>query len=331
MTTYNETVARRLDEVYAASSAQEERELADMRMILLSDLHKGQRDGADDFQQCEKAYLAALVYYWQQGFELLLLGDVEELWENWPEPVLRAYEAVLTQEREFAAAAQPARYQRFVGNHDDLWYDARQVEQHLAPWLAGQPVIEALRILVHDQGEPLGELFLVHGHQGTLDSDRFGRLSALVVRYVWRPLQRLLNIKTSTPSNDFKLRQLHETAMYTYAAGRPGLVLVAGHTHHPVWEGLSLVQAVQEQQRRGVQPPIDPAWLEEQRRGAVTLAGETPCYFNTGCCSYADRSITGIEIADGEIRLVRWEVFAQPVRTAMFKASLRSVLAAVTP
>jgi hypothetical protein len=31
-----------------------------------------------------------------------------------------------------------------------------------------------------------------------------------------------------------------------------------------------------------------------------------PCYFNTGCCSFPDGDITGLEIADGEIRLVRW-------------------------
>ena len=31
-----------------------------------------------------------------------------------------------------------------------------------------------------------------------------------------------------------------------------------------------------------------------------------PCYFNTGCCSFADGKITGIEIADGNIRLVRF-------------------------
>ena len=31
-----------------------------------------------------------------------------------------------------------------------------------------------------------------------------------------------------------------------------------------------------------------------------------PCYFNAGCCCFVDAKITGIEIADGDIRLVRW-------------------------
>lgn len=329
MTNYNEIVARRLDQVHAASGAAEGRELSDLQLIIFSDLHKGQRDGADDFWHCEQTYLAALAYYWQQGFELSLLGDVEELWENWPQPVLHAYTDVLAKEQEFAAARAPSRYQRFVGNHDDLWYDHGQVTKHLAPWLAGHGVREGLRIVVYDEGEPLGELFLVHGHQGTLDSDRWGPLSALVVRYLWRPLQRLFKIKTNTPSNNFELRQKHEIALYSYAADRPGIVLIAGHTHHPVWEGMGLEQALQELQRRGGAVPGDSPWLREQRRESVSLPGKKPCYFNSGCCSYADQSITGIEIADGQIRLVRWEVFAQPVRTVMFAASLRRVLASV--
>lgn len=31
-----------------------------------------------------------------------------------------------------------------------------------------------------------------------------------------------------------------------------------------------------------------------------------PWYFNSGCCSYGDGDITGIEIRDGSIWLVRW-------------------------
>jgi hypothetical protein len=32
-----------------------------------------------------------------------------------------------------------------------------------------------------------------------------------------------------------------------------------------------------------------------------------PSYFNTGCCCFVDGDITGIEIADGDIRLIKWE------------------------
>ncbi len=329
MTNYNATVARRLAEVHANATVDDGRELADLRLIIFSDLHKGQRDGADDFQPCEQTYLAALAQYWQQGFELFLLGDVEELWENWPGPVIREYSAVLNQELLFAESRTPARYLRFVGNHDDLWYDRDQVQRHLDPFLAGQPVIEGLRLTVHEQGQELGELLFLHGHQGTPDSDRFARLSALLVRYIWRPIQRAFNVRLNTPSANFELRQKHELAMYSYAASQPRLVLVAGHTHHPVWEGLGFEQAMQQMAVRGLTPQVDPAWLNEQMAEAVALPGRKPSYFNTGCCAYVDGSITGIEIADGEIRLVRWIAAAQPTRTVLFSAALRDVLAAV--
>ena len=42
------------------------------------------------------------------------------------------------------------------------------------------------------------------------------------------------------------------------------------------------------------------------RRPDAVLTVSPPCYFNTGCCSFPDGDITGIEIADGAIRLVRW-------------------------
>lgn len=328
MATYAEHVAQRLTEVYTSHSVAGSQELAEMRIVICSDLHKGQRDNADDFLLVEPTYLGALQSYWQEGYGLYLLGDIEELWECWPEPVIEAYEGVLTREQGFAEASR--RYLRFVGNHDDLWYEPAQVEKHLGPYLAGAEVVEGLRLAVLDEGKALGELFLVHGHHGTLDSDRFAGLSAWVVRHIWRPIQRVFNIRTSTPSNNFELRQRHELAMYGYAAGQPGLVLVAGHTHHPVWEGLGLEQAVQRQVEAGeVTPQVDALWLREQEAGAVTLPGKKPCYFNTGCCSYSDGSMTAIEIAEGEIRLVRWEGPAEPGRQVLFRASLREVLAAV--
>ena len=330
MTTYADEIAKGLSRVYDKNSVAEGVELADLRVVIFSDLHKGQRDGADDFQRCEQTYLAAADYYWADQFELLLLGDVEELWECRPAPVVREYEDVLVSEQRFADASPARRYKRFVGNHDDQWYFPDEVQKYLGPYLGGNSVIEGLQLTVHDQGAPLGELFLVHGHQGTPDSDRYAGLSALVVRYVWRPIQRVFNIRSSTPSNNFALRAKHELAMYSYAERQSSLVLIAGHTHHPVWEGLSLEQAMETQRAIGPTPEVDAQWMSEQTAGAVPLPGRKPCYFNTGCCSYSDGSITGIELADGEIRLVRWEPSAVPNRVVLFSAELAGVLQAVS-
>ena len=44
----------------------------------------------------------------------------------------------------------------------------------------------------------------------------------------------------------------------------------------------------------------------EEKQEAQPLENPLPCYFNTGCCAFADGDVTGLEISAGEIRLVRW-------------------------
>jgi hypothetical protein len=52
-----------------------------------------------------------------------------------------------------------------------------------------------------------------------------------------------------------------------------------------------------------------------------------PCYFNTGCCSFGDGDVTGVEIADSEIRLVRWpDNDGLPAPKVLARADLREVL-----
>ena len=38
----------------------------------------------------------------------------------------------------------------------------------------------------------------------------------------------------------------------------------------------------------------------------TAAVGQAPAYFNTGCCAFPDGDITGLELVDGRIRLVRW-------------------------
>jgi len=66
-------------------------DMATDRYIFFSDLHRGARNGADDFCRTERATNAALAYYNRLGYTLVLIGDVEELWEERPAAVLKAY------------------------------------------------------------------------------------------------------------------------------------------------------------------------------------------------------------------------------------------------
>lgn len=292
------------------------------RVVIFSDHHKGARDGADDFQRCERGYNAALTYYDKLGYHLMELGDVEELWENTFEDVAKNYEGTL---RLAARFQDTGRYTRFWGNHDLAWNDKDFFQDRMGEYGYREVTpIEALNLAVKDaNGKLVVQLFLVHGHQGTKDSDRHAASSRFFVRHGWRPLQRLLNRPWNTPSVDWGLRGEHAEHMCSWAA-KTKRVMIAGHTHMPVFfdskkepsvtpadvpaaasaserdEALRLARiawAEAEQDRLKRQPPLDLS---------------TPCYFNTGCCSFGDGDITGLEISDGEIKLIRWACDPQP-------------------
>ena len=119
MSKLEKRIAKRFDEVYAkAKGAPEIFDIREGKWIIFSDQHKGQGDGADDFQRCKPAYHAALGYYHSAGYSLVLLGDVEELWEGRPRKVIKTYRDTLTLEGKFADGGNLF---RIVGNHDDFW------------------------------------------------------------------------------------------------------------------------------------------------------------------------------------------------------------------
>jgi hypothetical protein len=145
---YEKHVRAGLDRAYDAAIIQE-CDVQDARFVIFSDHHKGGRDGADDFQACEAIYHAALGYYHELNFSLVVLGDVEELWEVRPHTVLKAYPATFALEKQFHA---DKRYWRIFGNHDDEWMHTGPVRKHLGGIYEGISVQEGLRLVVHDAG-----------------------------------------------------------------------------------------------------------------------------------------------------------------------------------
>ncbi|NIM93161.1 MAG: hypothetical protein GTO18_05565 [Anaerolineales bacterium] len=324
---YQENINKGLDKAYEESPIQFI-DISDIRLVIFSDHHKGNGDEADDFRQSKMAYRASLDYYLQAGHTLIVLGDVEELWENRPVPVLETYDTILELENEYH---KRKRYLRFWGNHDDEWRNPSQVERHLGKFFDDLSVLECLRLKLLDGDEELGEFFFVHGHQGTVFSDRFGWLSRFFVRYIWRPFQRITKIKPNTPATDWRLRYEHDIAMYNWAAEKQGIVLIAGHTHHPIFPSTVSVDrlaeayesikdlSVYEDEIAQVQADLEFAQAQEQ-----------PAYFNDGCCCFSDGRITGIEIISGQIRLIRWpNDIGQPQPEILDSADLREVFEAV--
>jgi hypothetical protein len=210
-------------------------------------------------------------------------------------------------------------------------------------------VREAIRLQVLQDGGVLGELFFVHGHQGTDDSERYKWLSRLVVRKIWRPLQRRLRIASTTPATDWDLREQHDEAMFAWARSAPTRpVVIAGHTHRPVF-GVGrrepvvsqpleeLERAFEDARRDGataerlaqLRAEIEFGYAEARRYDRPPIPVVPPCYFNTGCCSFGDGDVTGLEIAGGQIRLVRWPNDAgEPAPKVLVTEELRTVLEA---
>lgn len=104
------------------------------------------------------------------------------MWEERPKAVLKRYPEVFTLERKFRSRGG---LERFWGNHDDLWSHPRQVKTHLSgPLGDGIKVRESLRMRVTRSPGRDVTLFFVHGHQGTAESDRWGWLARLPVRFL---------------------------------------------------------------------------------------------------------------------------------------------------
>lgn len=115
------------------------------------------------------------------------------------------------------------------------------------------------------------ELFLTHGHQGDLLNDTLWKLGRFLVRYVWRPLE-LFGLNDPTDAGKSYEKANHVEKKLEKWVEKREQSLITGHTHRS------------------------------------RLSRSLPGYFNTGSCVHP-RCITALEIADGEIILVKWAIY----------------------
>lgn len=288
------------------------------RYVIFSDHHKGARTRADDFLLCETTYLQALEYYNSQGFILVVLGDVEELWEEDPGPVIESYQTVFAKEAEFY---QDGRYLKVYGNHDNFWHVPKNVTDHLERYYPGISPVDGVVFKFSQDGDQIGDIFLVHGNQGVLDIGAISNIARIIVRLFWRTFQKLTGKGQTTPAKDACLRGIHDTRMYNWADEQSKLILIAGHTHRPIWSSMTHLEqlryelvALQSASPRpeDYEKQLERLQLQIQKRiqehpPCNDSIKTNPCYFNIGCCSFTDGDITGIEIENGLIRLIKWD------------------------
>lgn len=269
------SVRERLDEVYRNSRVLPFN--LDSKLILMSDCHRGQGNAGDNFMANQTVCFGALEYYYQNGFTYIELGDGDELWENRQlKTIAEVHSDIFWMLSRFY---QEGRLHLLYGNHDIVKRRKGYMERHCSHYycnashcektlLKGISVVEGL---ILKSREPENEVFLVHGHQGDFLNDTLWPLARFLVRYVWRRLELAGFLDPTGAGRPRKTKERIEKKMASYAKER-GKILIAGHTHRPVFSAPS--------------------------QGS---------YFNTGSCVHP-RCITGIEIENNEITLIKWSV-----------------------
>ena len=272
------------------------------RFVIFSDAHKGDyRRTVDEFKPNEAIYCQALQYYLDHDYRLILNGDMEEGWKNRYENIMAAYEnSVYALEGQFAAMGAQ-HYLKIWGNHDSDWRDERIVDKYLCGVLKHKTT-------VHPAVSLGGKIIITHGHQGEPNNDgRFALVSRWVVRYIWYYTQKLLDLERKVMGDFNHPLGRRERHLYQWARSRK-MLLIAGHTHRPMFHDLPNVP--------------NPVNARPQQL--------TPYYINSGSCLSKDE-ITAIEVDRGEIRLINWSRSDEPQasREIYQRADLGRMLACI--
>ena len=248
------------------------------KFILFSDCHRGDNSFADDFANNRNIYFHALKHYYNNGFTYCELGDGDELWENTSfEPIFEAHKNVYKLMKKFH---EQQRLHLIWGNHDMVYRDPKYVEKHLSTYFdpkIGKDVDLFKRIKYHEgivlkHSESDQQLFLTHGHQADWWNYTFWKWSRFLVRVLWKPLNVMGIADPTSPAKNYKELIKVERRTKKWIQDNNNIITIVGHTHRP----------------RFPEP------------------GEI-AFFNDGSCVHP-RSITGLEIENGTISLIKWQI-----------------------
>ncbi|TNJ45318.1 metallophosphoesterase family protein [Tamlana fucoidanivorans] len=267
---------KRLDRAYKNAKVIEFND--DSKFILFSDCHRGDNSFADDFANNRNIYYHALKYYYTEGFTYCELGDGDELWENLSfNSIFNAHKNVYLLMKLFHTAG---RLHMIWGNHDMVYRDANYVKEHLSTYFepkTGEDVSLFKNITYHEglvlkHKKTQQEVFLTHGHQADWWNYTFWKWSRFMVRILWKPLNLMGVADPTSPAKNYKELIKVERRTKKWIADHNNLLTIVGHTHRP----------------RFPEP------------GDIS-------FFNDGSCVHP-RSITGIEIENSSISLIKWQI-----------------------
>jgi UDP-2,3-diacylglucosamine pyrophosphatase LpxH len=295
---------------------------AGKKYVMLSDIHLGDGGSADDFHDNEKALKKALEKYQQEGYNLVLLGDIEEFWQFDQYQINDRYDRSIY---KAIRAFGDAHIFRVYGNHDVEW--GTLVDQAKNKPIRTAAASEALKL--KDKSGRI-RIMMVHGHQGSKESDKTSWFSRFAVRLFKsvEPTASALGLYGHTSATKSQIAKDYERILYTWAK-KEKVILICGHSHRAIFAATSYLDRLETQMGEiGVQlrdRKHDDAFckkgLKEMEKLRKKIADEMmkdrdikkieprgnpkPCYFNTGCALFTD-GLTAIELDNDELRLVKW-------------------------
>ena len=247
------------------------------RLVIMSDIHRGDGSWADDFYRNQNLFFSALSYYYEHNYTYIENGDGDELWKfRKLSNIIHIHSDVFWLLSKFY---KNHRLYFIYGNHDmekkrndfvakNMYFYFRERDSKTIELFKDIKLHEGL-VFVHSQKKY--EVLITHGHQVDILNNFFWKLARFLVRYLWRPIESLgFNDPTSTAKNYIRKRRT-ELSLTDWINSN-NCILIAGHTHRPM----------------------------------LPQIGHPP-YFNSGS-SVHPRSITALEIARGEIMLVKWAI-----------------------
>jgi len=283
------------------------------KCVIFSDQHIGM----PEFDQNKNLYMKALKYYFNAEFELVVLGDYEELHRYGIKELKKRYNDVYAYEYKFL---EKRRYYRIFGNHDIDWRIDNRAKKQLGDVMPGLKIVEALKFEWNGYC-----IFLAHGHQGDFINDKMGKVGRIILRY---PARWLGISSLTSPAKRYTKRRKDEEAYYSWAKQNK-VLFIAGHTHRPMFESLTkadriridienklreLVGETDRNIRQKKEKEIEKKKAEfyqvrkdEGEEAKSTGFGQgdlvIPCYSNDGSCLH-ENGITCIEIDKTKIRLI---------------------------
>lgn len=245
------------------------------KIVIMSDCHRGTGDNFDNFLKNKNIYKAALSYYYKKDYTYIELGDGDEMWgAEYYEDIVSIHLDVFKLLKKFY---DNERLIMIYGNHDIDKKDKQVLKKYFYEYYneatdSYETLLDGLKVyesLVLNYNEY--DVFLLHGHQVDFLNGTLWRFSRFLFRNIWYYLDFLGVDNPTSAAKNYYVSSDVEKKLQKWSL-KNNKIVVAGHTHRPIF------------------PKI----------------GQS-LYFNDGSCIHPN-GITCLEINDGKITLVKWEL-----------------------